>query len=694
MINEEIRHTGFDADQPKEPQASTPHRFEDIITPQHLQMISRTSGGFYFAEDSNLPPGRVGYTNKLTKVIYYNPDVFNGSEEHGIPPATPEAIKGFVYHEAGHHTPVVAELDDMLTHDLTNPDVIPESYRGDPRSEERFLRALYSNLHNGLLDIWLESYMGRRPYYPVRGDIESLYESIGVPDSWVQLPKPEQLMQVLLISRYKEVEDLDKKVDPDVFASYQRVMKSGAMSALMDRRVYENPFATKAQEKKAVDRKYQAYKQVFLLEYLGLMEAELEERKQDKQESKQGEGEGKPMPGGKGGDPMSSSVPLTKDEEQQIIEQILSELEGLGTKHAEHGRALSDEEKEQFKDLIDAAKKRLEDLRAGKEVDDEDPGDNKGKKGMDAIAEEAERIRREQRKEAQRGLAGSLQVREESVAQWNQIKERRRDAIESLATSVAEIFVDDRRKKIEYLRREGVIVPGLEYETISAVLSGDLDPETKMREVRNPEFLETEHEDIIDTSGSMAGLKLRMSIELEVIKTEAFKRAREILDAEQLVGESEDPMRVGVTKFSDKPERVTELDEPISDAKEIKIIDQISRVGGGTDETEAIDKVYKGMRLRKNNVIKFITVLTDGQGNAAGVAPIIQQIEKDDEVIFLIVGLGDDAAAAQAIVDTYIAPLQNRDKNVFAIAAVDPEDVIPQVVEFYKQQVERRKTEL
>jgi uncharacterized protein with von Willebrand factor type A (vWA) domain len=185
-----------------------------------------------------------------------------------------------------------------------------------------------------------------------------------------------------------------------------------------------------------------------------------------------------------------------------------------------------------------------------------------------------------------------------------------------------------------------------------------------------------------------------LSIELAIIKIEAFKKAREILDAEQLVATGEDPMRVGVTKFSDAPERVASLDEPNTDEKEIRIIDRVSMVGGGTDETEALRKVYKGMRLRKNNVIKFITVLTDGQGNKAGVAPIMRQIEQDDEVIFLVVALGDDQAAADAIVQTYLRPLKDRDKNVFAIAAVDPEEVIPQVVDFYKQQVEKRKQDL
>jgi DNA-binding XRE family transcriptional regulator len=693
-------------------QSEATHReLDDIVSPGFLELLSRSTTRFGFSVDPKLPYYRLGYTQKMSSAyseIYVNKYFLNGGivkgknqegeeVEYQIPPATQEAAEGFLLHESGHHAPWVLKLDNKLKADLADPDIIPEVYKGNPRSEERFLISLYTNLHNALNDMWLEAYAGRRPYYPIGEKLEALMREQGPVHDMTAQAKPQQLLQVLLREQYFEVPNLREVIEPDVYEAHERIMNSGAFAAILDRRAFETAFPTDAAQEKSIDRKYLAYKQVILPEYLALLEAELEKRKKQKQEE---QGDGPPMPGrgggsgGESGDPVSDSVPLTAEEEQDLIDQILSELEKYGEKHAEHNRALSEEEREAFKDLIDMAKRRLQDIRDGKDIDDGEEGEVKGKKGMDSIADEAERIRREQRREAQRGLAGSLQVREQSVQQWEQIKEKRRDQIESLAASIAEIFVDDRQKKMEFLKREGSIVPGLEYEYIAAILSGDLSPETHMMEVRNPEFLETEHEDIFDTSGSMAGMKLRMSIELAIIKIEAFKKAREILDAEQLVATGEDPMRVGVTKFSDAPERVASLDEPNTDEKEIRIIDRVSMVGGGTDETEALRKVYKGMRLRKNNVIKFITVLTDGQGNKAGVAPIMRQIEQDDEVIFLVVALGDDQAAADAIVQTYLRPLKDRDKNVFAIAAVDPEEVIPQVVDFYKQQVEKRKQDL
>jgi uncharacterized protein with von Willebrand factor type A (vWA) domain len=212
-----------------------------------------------------------------------------------------------------------------------------------------------------------------------------------------------------------------------------------------------------------------------------------------------------------------------------------------------------------------------------------------------------------------------------------------------------------------------------------------------MRTVENPEFLETEMEWIVDTSGSMSGAKIERSVELLVIVSEAFKRVRETLDAENLVSEKEDPFRVGVTKFSSSPERVTKLTEPINDRKEVIIIDKVSEVGGGTEETGAISEVYRELRLGKKNVIKIICVLTDGEGNKDGVAPIIQQVENDKEVIFLAVGLGDSKEDAQAIVDTYVSPLKNAESNVSGFAVEKPEESLPLVLEFLRKEVNKRK---
>ncbi len=701
----------------------------DVISAEHLKMIAEASGGFSFRPDPKLAiealqTGRMrtGYTDLTSKVIYFNPLLKAGAPELGIQPWRPFEARGFAYHEAGHHTPEVEKLQEILLRNIGNISIIPESYRGDPNTETRFFNALHSHLHNALADIWLESYMGRRPYFGVREDIVEFQTAKGEIQDMRQLTKPEQLVQALLASRYREDQAIKEEigrrpidrrrlqgeslikdnVDPDVFEAYCRLLESGAQRAMINREVYENYFATERDKERAMQRKEEAYREAFLPEYLRLMQAELDERKKKKQEQKknEGAGDGQPQPGDGDKDepsPRNDAVPLTKEEQQAIIEEILKALEAAGEELS--SAAPSPEEIEQNRNQMNqirqALQQRHQALQRGEQPPAPQPSEIEGPQGEELLRQLARELQRKERERQQKGLSESSGVRPESVRAWERLKKQYELEVTSTASVLSEIFLDDRRKRIEYLRRSGEVVPGLEYETISAMLSGDLDPDTKMDVVRNTEFLETELEGIVDRSGSMSGEKLERSMALFVILVEAFKKVREDLAAEDLISPIDDqPLRVGVTSFDTKATRITTLDEPLDDKKELTIIDQLSQTGGGTEETEALKQVIGEMKLRKSNVIKFILVLTDGQGNESGVAPIIRQVEEDDEVVFLVVGLGDDAASADAITRTYLNPLQNREKNVFAIAASNPNQILPEVLEFLKREVEKRRSSL
>lgn len=645
----------------------------ELISPNHLKMIAQTSGGFSFREDPTIPPNQTGYTRMDTRTIYYNPLYFYGSKEHGIEPEPhPE---GFFYHEAGHHTQDVVTLQNRMLDDLKNIE-IPEGYRGDVQTEERFLHSVYRHLDNAIADIWLESYLGRRPYYPIRKGITEFQTRKGpmTAEMAQSITKPEQLVQALLRSRYIPDQNLEGIVDEDVKDSYRKILKSGAMRLLTNASAFENYFASPIDHKRLLDGKFSAYKEVFLPEYLKLVEAELEERKQQKLSGKVQPGQG-----------ADGAVPLTKDEEQELVNEIISQLEAAG----HECQTLSPGEKEHVQNVFGQIRAQLQNPSRDKGKQARGP---KKKMGLEAIEETGRQLENEARDKKQRGLAEALQVRQESIQTWERIKEKYRLEIDSTASVLAEIFLDDRRKRLEYLKREGEIVPGLEYETVAALISGELDPETRMREVRNPEFIEIETEWIFDNSGSMAGENIERSIDLMVIIVEAFKKVKEDLEAENLVMINEDPARIGVTKFTTVPQRVTTLDEPLSDEKELRIIDEISQIGGGTDEAETIDTVYKELTLGKKNVIKLIFVLSDGAGNKAGVEPIIRQIEDDDEVIFLALGLG---AQSEQVVDTYVEPLRDKEGgNVFGYSAKDSEEILPFTLDFLKKQVEKKKKEL
>ena len=699
----------------------------EAVTPEFLTMISQSTGGFRLAEDPKLSgSGKTGYTiipedREQAKTVYFNPDLAHGNRELGIKPWDKVDWEGFTTHEAGHHAREVQEVQDRITKDLKDPENIPEAYRGEPEIEARFLQALWSNAGNGVADMWLESFMGRRPFNSLGNSIREFQTRKGVPETLVGISKPEQLMQILLRSRYLESPEIvgqirtraisksevgrtsiyQGKGDTDVFEAYQKVLESGAMKAIMDSSYFSMPtraFVSEAQLDKAYDQKFTAYKKVILQQYLKLVDAELEERKQQKQQEKDGGDQGEEDKKGQGGKTGSSgsqgrggsseAVPLTKQEEKELAQQLLKELEEAGKDHDPNQRALSEEEQKQLQQMMQQIKQMAQARKEGKEAEQAGKG-QEGPQGLAAIENSAEEFRRLDKENDMRGLAERMGVRQESIRTWGQIKEKYHLEIESLASGIADIFLEDRRLRLEYLKREGEVVPGLEYETIAALISGELDPETKMNVVRNPEFLETEDENVVDQSGSMSGDRLRSAIEMMVIKIEAFKKVRETLEDEQLLTAlDEQPLRVGATGFDVKPERITTLEEPLSDEKELKMIDRLSMIKGGTDETGAIQEVYRGLTLHAGNVLKMITVYTDGQGNREGLVPIMQQIEDDDEVIFLVIGLGDDA---EAIVASYLDPLRDRDKNIHGITAQTPTEAIPQMVEFYKREVEKKR---
>ena len=121
----------------------------------------------------------------------------------------------------------------------------------------------------------------------------------------------------------------------------------------------------------------------------------------------------------------------------------------------------------------------------------------------------------------------------------------------------------------------------------------------------------------------------------------------------------------------------------------MKIIDRLSLVGGGTDETEALESAYQTLTLNNNNVIKLIYALSDGYGNEDEVARIVRQVEEDDEVIFLAIGLG---SGADNVVKAYTEPLRKPESsNVFGFSAEDPQTMLPYVFDFLKKQVEEKR---
>ena len=472
------------------------------------------------------------------------------------------------------------------------------------------------------------------------------------------------------------IKDLERQIlpnrfDPIVIDTYIKLVKSGSIQAFMDRRIYDGGFPTPNQVDDLIDNKYKHFKDNLLPEYLKLIQIEVDARAKG---------------GGHGMPPRDEAVPYTTKEVIKALIDFLDKLMEDAKRYAP-GAPSSDESRHQeeaFRDLL----RELE----GKDRSQKPQEEDKGPKGLEAIQREADKLRREREDLEAQKLAEKMGIKKEAVLRLKSIKENFTNEISTTANAFAEIFLDDRRFWWAFLRREGETVPGLEYEEDAAIDAGDLEPQTRMELLRNTEFLETELEFIIDVSGSMSGEKLRKSLDTVVITVESFKQTLDLLRSEELLNpDTEQPFKVGVTIFDTQDYRVVELDDPLSEDKELKIVNALLETRGGTDEKSALRNVYKGLKLRSNNTIKLITVFTDGVGNRQAVAPIIRQVEQDDQVVFLVVAFGDSAEDAQAVAETYLSPLSSREKNVHAIVVTNPIEALPKTVDFYRRMVSARR---
>jgi hypothetical protein len=667
-------------------------RLERIISAEHLKALVMAKSRFRYDIDPNPQPGILARTVTSGKVrpILLNPELFRFSDD---------TIGGVLLHEAGHHAPEVVSLQEKFMRDIGDPAVIPEIYRDDPQAAEAFFRGLSRHLHNALADMWLESFLSRRPYADVRKRIyHSNHETAPAEGRNLrQLPKPEQLVQLMVGEhRFGASRPLRELVDADVYAEYEKLVKSGALDEIEKRKPFENYFASEADLAAAIERKYEAYRYAILPAYLTLIESEVRERM--RQQGAGGE-EMEYILGGAGSG-SAEAAPLTKEEREklekkirEIAEKLFRELEKFGEHFAPYERD-ENEEKERDKKIAQARKEAEERAKGEEAAGQRTEGSKKEKQSAsERLRDLVEKLASESAEGRKRGLAEALHIPVEAVEMWDEVKRQYRREIESLASAISEIFLDNRRKRLEYLHREGEIIPGLEYETIAAMLSGETDPRTRMRYVRDPQFLESELEFIVDTSGSMAGEKIRASIAMFVITVEAFRKVREDLEAEKLLqSDAEQPLRIGVTTFKTTPHRVHELDEPITEERELEIIGYLSNATGGTSETETIAEVYRQLSLHRKNIFKLMVVLSDGYGDGKAVHPILEQLNEDQDVCLFAAGLGRDA---KGVVETYLKPFEGETHaNVGGVVAHDPTDAIDPFVEFLKRQIVRRYGEL
>lgn len=674
----------------------------EVITPSYLEMLSSASGFSLEIVDQQFTGGHAGMTDMRTKRIYL-------SRQHVEKMPAP-AQRALMIHEAFHHNPTVVELQDMFEADLKSGDVIPSFIPDTPATREKYLKALRGHLHNALADVWLEAYAGRGAHAQIRSDLKTLYEDIEGRKTLMDRSKPEQLVQYLAgEARYGEKPDLSKFVDPDVATQLKRLESKGGMQVMQSASVFNSPFSTDHQKEQAIKNKYEMYRRLFLPAYNELLKAEAEKRNEEKQQQK-GEGKGKGQKGkGKGGEKGEKGESVDAGERQQGFQDAMNDLLDDLTKSGEEqfgSRAPTKEEIKQAKEILEKIKEIADKTRGSKDAGKKEEGKETGKGEtpapperslqdiMNERAERAEQSAQESQSTLERGLGKQYGVDAAVIRKWNEIKQKHRGLIERAADLKAEIMIKDRQLQMQLPRREGEVIPGLESTTAIEIMSGNPNPETMQSAIRNPEFIQLRKAYIVDTSGSMMGGTLDKCIEFLVADAEsdqiALRRIRDAGQTNVYSAEEEEAIAVNVTAFTTEPRLITDFDEAMNDKKEITIMSELPRVSGGTSETETIKKVYEHLRDTGPRTVKVMVVLSDGAGDGAStLAPIMQRIEKDQDVIFLAIGLG---SMANQVVTTYTSALRKAGRsNVFAMESAEMNDnLLKRIIDFIGQQLELR----
>lgn len=532
-----------------------------------------------------------------------------------------------------------------------------------------------------------------------------------------RLPKPEQYVQLLLKEgRYPSGYPPEDMVDADVLEAYKRTMDAGAMAALTDSECFQKPFLRERYLDMAHHARVDAYRPrdasddkarvTVRSEYMKLVEAEIQERAKSKK-GKKGK-EGKPRRGGYGG--MPGSVPMTKEERQQLLKDLLERLKGgKGGKGEGEPIKLTPEELKQLakelrgeldaladKYLSECDKDRRRREALGKDTTGEKPTHEPDfwdmlRRLMDEMADK-------DLQNKARGLGTKHGVPPEIVDEYFRLRDRYRTAINNGVEDLTEVFRDNRLTIIQYARRQGEIMPGLEAEHLSEVLSGNPEPDTMMQEVENPDFAKTQVLFVVDTSGSMGGSPNKACRGAIVVEQETFEGVRDSLQGENLLRpEEEVPLQTGVSMFDTQHHPIHQLGQPVTERSKIHIIHRLHEVGGGTDDAAnvAIDlKELKEFDSSNPNVIKILVIMSDVFGNEDRMRQIAHQIYDDKSIICLMMGFGSNAEQVSKIWGQVASEAGLT--NVFAKAfpGNSVEEATPYVTAFLREQVPPRVREM
>lgn len=680
---------------------------EAIMDPAYLELISGASGFSYSVipkPPSGVPQHVLGYTDMRAKRIFLvrrnAARLLLELKASGEPEKGAQKLRGFLVHEGGHHAPEVLTLDTKLRAILGKPDLEPnelQEYFNDPadknpdnpsdqgETRDLFWKAFWYDNCNGSLDVWLESFQARGQFDQSLGeDLVALHDSsVQGRDFLRELPLHHQLTQVLVGEepyfkgrkkkkiREQRVQELEQyareNLDPEVAKALSRLRKDGVMAALTDRKPYEYWGANSPQQKElCINKKFQAVVEHIYPAWRKLLLLEFERRKAAFRDLAKAKGR-------------AFSDQELKEKYHQILKQLLDKTQEMAKgAYASETPAEGDPEKMEkiFQKIKEAGSGR------GKEPNSPPPPPSDLDRAKAAIGRGLEDV--DARKIGD--LADRFGVSEASLRRLNDIERKYSGEIERLAAEIAAAFVSQRKPRILRQRLQGMTTPGMEGIQYAEAMRGNVDTRTHQVNRYSPEFLQTEVENLYDTSGSMHGVRLEYAQIVSVILTRAFEKVKSILEGEGLLRPAEeDPLRTGHVLFTTGPERIKKLDEPNKPSTLAQMIEQTGKHSGGTDDAAAIKALETEFKLREPNVLKFMVIYSDGEGNPGAVQNIMETLEKDKSIIVVIVAMGAKSASVAATYET-----NARSKGASQIKIVEGDDVranIPELTKFFKKTI-------
>ena len=631
---------------------------------------------------------------------------------------------GGLLHEAGHHLSVVKVLESFLSEADTQERVLGDLSLGQASIEqiqetvergrkdyerlaERVNLGPYvtnllflKDLHNIVLDIWLEAYLKNYPDKKFSQETNQAINEINkelfskIPETLISTPDGKEALlsnQFRIAFLYKAMRpdwsewgksgyDLwfkENFISPEVEKALREIYQNRVFEKLTDTEELKDIFIPQERIRWVKKRKLQEAYFSIRKEYLKLLEKDFKRITEKSAAAKGAPGEGK---GGKG-EPINFED-LPPETQEQIINTLLNQIQ-----EGEVGQPpLSEEDERQSirinnlarETLREEIKRRIEEKRAREKGEKQAEKPTKPTKGEQDLRREMIRGQRA----AQIHAASEMERAELLGLSIEQLKifENKKAELEPQIAFFTNCLVELLKHKLEaeIKKRQplGHLTPGKLPDYLRAVSRGQearVFEQIKFAGV----FPAIDLLFLVDHSGSMSSLeKNKKAGETVLLIAESFLRAEKEID--QLISSARKKrayLREGLITFSDKAILRKPIDTPLDEKTVAQLYFTTENIsGGGTADAQALANLIKYLREEERKykgrykILKTVIVVTDGQGERKKVKDIFETARDLKNVLFVAIGAGTDT---EDVIETWAKDMEG--SPVVAIHIKDEE---------------------